>query len=178
MLSLLGGITNRLTSVFRNFPSPDAFPPLIPILVGSTSASTEKAFGKLLAPYLSDPTSIFIASSDFCHWGTRFRYTYYEDGNGGATNLTSSSPRPTDPLIHESIAEVDMQCVYAVESGVHDEFLSILNLTGNTVCGRHPIGVLMAAVEALEKEGQIDAAKVSAPSSRAGLHNVHSPADE
>lgn len=43
----------------------------------------------------------------------------------------------------------------AVETGSHRDFLEQLETTGNTVCGRHPIGVFMAAVEAcegLEKE--------------------------
>ncbi|KIW07152.1 AmmeMemoRadiSam system protein B, variant [Verruconis gallopava] len=142
----------------RNFASPADFPPLIPILVGSTNRATEKAFGALLAPYLADPSSIFIASSDFCHWGSRFRYTYYQPASGPAVHLNSAK-RPSDRAIHESIAAVDMQCIDAVETGVHDEFLRVLEETGNTVCGRHPIGVVMAAVEVLEKEGKADPAK-------------------
>lgn len=43
----------------------------------------------------------------------------------------------------------------AVESGSHDAFLANLRETGNTVCGRHPIGVVMAALEVLESgDGQ------------------------
>jgi predicted class III extradiol MEMO1 family dioxygenase len=145
---------------FRTFSDPADFPPLIPILVGSTNRAAERAFGALLAPYLADPSSIFIASSDFCHWGSRFRYTYYQPSNGPATHLSSSSKRPTRPAIHESIAEVDVQCMDAVETGIHDNFLGVLQETGNTVFGRHPIGVVMAAVEILEKEGQIQASKV------------------
>ena len=34
-----------------------------------------------------------------------------------------------------------------MESGEHNQFLQQLEETGNTVCGRHPIGVFMAAVE-------------------------------
>jgi len=41
----------------------------------------------------------------------------------------------------------------AVESGKHAEFVKQLEETGNTVCGRHPIGVFMAAVEAAEGLG-------------------------
>lgn len=37
----------------------------------------------------------------------------------------------------------------AVETKSHERFLDILEETGNTVCGRHPIGVTMAAIEAL-----------------------------
>lgn len=42
-----------------------------------------------------------------------------------------------------------------IESGKHDAFLENLKETGNTVCGRHPIGVIMAAIEFLEKEQKI-----------------------
>lgn len=42
----------------------------------------------------------------------------------------------------------------AVETGSHDAFLKQLKGTGNTVCGRHPIGVFMAAVEAAELGGE------------------------
>jgi hypothetical protein len=41
----------------------------------------------------------------------------------------------------------------AVETGKHREFTDIISKTGNTVCGRHPIGILMAALEVLEQEG-------------------------
>lgn len=40
----------------------------------------------------------------------------------------------------------------AVETGTFDAWQSVLKETGNTVCGRHPIGVVMAAIEALEEE--------------------------
>lgn len=53
-----------------------------------------------------------------------------------------------------------MRCVDAVETGLHDQFLEVLEDTGNTVCGRHPIGVVMAAVEVLKEEGRVDPNKV------------------
>jgi hypothetical protein len=40
-------------------------------MVGSTSFESEKAFGELLAPYFEDPETLFVISSDFCHWGGR-----------------------------------------------------------------------------------------------------------
>ena len=39
---------------------------------------SEAAYGELLAPYLDDPSNLFIISSDFCHWGMRFNYTHYK----------------------------------------------------------------------------------------------------
>lgn len=143
-------IYKMLSSQFQ----PANMPPIVPILVGSTSASTEKKFGAILAPYLEDPANIFVISSDFCHWGTRFRYTYYKPSVGPPKNLRGNDASPNMPHIHESISIVDRLCWQAVETGKHDAFLDILEETGNTVCGRHPIGVMMAAVEEWRNKGE------------------------
>ncbi|KAH0341519.1 UPF0103-domain-containing protein, partial [Aureobasidium melanogenum] len=137
-----------------SFPSESAFPKLVPIMVGNTSASTEKQFGKLLAPYLADPSNAFVISSDFAHWGLRFRYTYYEPSSGNPIDLSARSKAPTNPPIHESIKKIDFQCIDACESGSHEKWLDVLSETGNTVCGRHPIGVVMAAMEELGGQGK------------------------
>ncbi len=146
----------------RSFPSPDIFPPLIPILVGATSPSSERTYGRLLAPYLADPTSLFIISSDFCHWGHRFSYTYYLPSSSSAPAdgfvLRSSKQKNEtliDPPIYESIARLDKLSMDAIETGSHERFLRNLKDTGNTVCGRHPIGVLLAAIEVLHDEGKL-----------------------
>ena len=126
-----------------------ALPPIIPVLVGNTSPAAEVEYGKMLSTYLADPTSIFIVSSDFAHWGTRFRYTYYEPASGQPTKLKTSSIIPREPAIHESIGMVDMKCIAAVERGEIQAWWEILETTGNTVCGRHPIAIVMAAIEAV-----------------------------
>lgn len=168
------------------------YPPLVPIMVGNTSAETEHAFGALLAPYLADPSNAFVISSDFCHWGLRFRYTYYvpqAPKPGPQLPLSSSSlPQPgldanevlgsvdavstglslsrrdriasRDPAIHESISAFDVATMTAITTGSAETFLDVIKRTGNTVCGRHPIGVIMAALEVAaanspaEKQGQ------------------------
>lgn len=123
-------------------------------MIGNTSASTEKSLGRLLAPYLADPTNVFVISSDFAHWGLRFRYTYFRPSSGPAISMGASDKAPKDRAIHESIKDVDFDCMGACEGGSHDAWLDVLDETGNTVCGRHPIGVMMAAVEELRKEGR------------------------
>lgn len=35
-------------------------------------------YGQALGQYLDDPSNLFIVSSDFCHWGSRFSFTYYD----------------------------------------------------------------------------------------------------
>lgn len=48
-------------------------------MVGVLTPDAEAEYGDLLAPYLADPANLFVISSDFCHWGRRFRYTYVDE---------------------------------------------------------------------------------------------------
>ncbi|KAK3117656.1 hypothetical protein LTR53_000784 [Teratosphaeriaceae sp. CCFEE 6253] len=145
----------RLADEYRTFgKDPSSFPPLTPIMVGNTSVTTEVQLGKLLAPFLADPNTAFVISSDFAHWGLRFRYTLYRSPGSPQQTLTASSATPTRPPIHESIKAVDFECISACESGSHMAWLEALGESSNTVCGRHPIGVVMAAVEEVRKGGQ------------------------
>lgn len=134
----------------KQYKDPSEFPLLIPVLVGNveppftadpsrpnrkapsnSNPTDEAAYGRIFAPYLSDPTSVFIVSSDFCHWGSRFAF-------------------------QEALPDVvDRSAMAAIETGKHAEFAKNLFFTNNTVCGRHPIGVLMAALEVWRKENGI-----------------------
>ena len=175
----------------RQYPDrfPSEYPPLIPIMVGSTSAATERAFGSLLAPYLADPANAFVISSDFCHWGLRFHYTYYvpqapkpgpvlplssdtlpQPGYAAEQSVEAVSagkflqrrdrtPGPHEPAIHESISSFDMATMAAITTGSTDVFLRSIQTTGNTVCGRHPIGVMMAALEEISSPDQEEEGK-------------------
>lgn len=167
-------IHRKLQLTFPDRPVSE-YPPLVPIMVGSTNAETEHTVGTLLAPYLADQSNAFIISSDFCHWGQRFGYTYYVPdapqqkpplplsfGNlpqpptsvsqaEEAINLVSGRPlrsnRELRTEIYDSISAVDIATMKAITTGSTRQFLKILRTTGNTVCGRHPIGVIMAALE-------------------------------
>ena len=143
----------RIQQTFPSRPEVE-YPTIVPVLIGDNDGAEEQAFGKLLAPYLRDPDNAFVVSSDFCHWGSRFSYTAYAPG-GDAQRIQSLSrrdPRPSDPPIHESIRQLDQLAIDAVASGDHNAFVDNLAYTKNTVCGRHPIGVTMAALEVLARE--------------------------
>ncbi len=141
------------------------FPPIVPILVGDGSAEQEKGFGELLAPFLKDPENVFIVSSDFCHWGSRFSYRP-QCSNGVVRNLDGrdsiavdigpalldKAKSPEGPPIHEVIRVLDEMAMDAVETGVHSGFYKTVQETQNTICGRHPIGVVMAAMEVIARE--------------------------
>ncbi|TCD71488.1 hypothetical protein EIP91_008868 [Steccherinum ochraceum] len=134
---------------------------IIPIVVGSIQKEKEEKFGAVLAPYLAKDDTLFVISSDFCHWGTRFQYTYYTPGDGQAAIRLSRSHHPpsTGYPIHESISALDHEAMEILtmppNTGVsaHHYFAEYLARTKNTICGRHPIGVLLGALAVLGKTG-------------------------
>lgn len=52
---------------------------IVPIIVGELTPEQERKFGEALAPYLCRDDTLFVVSSDFCHWGRDFDYTEYEN---------------------------------------------------------------------------------------------------
>lgn len=104
---------------------------VVPIVVGNLSEERERAFGRVLSSWIGDGETFFVISSDFCHWGTRFRYTRVE--------------RHTD-YIWQGIESIDREGMRCIESGDHASFCSYQHRTENTICGRHPIGVMMSAL--------------------------------
>ncbi|KAH8120347.1 UPF0103-domain-containing protein [Phellopilus nigrolimitatus] len=136
---------------------------IVPILVGAIGKEKEKAFGKLLAPFLARDDTFCVVSSDFCHWGTRFQYTFYypsepdnSDVSGVRLTRSNTAPLSKDFPIHASIAALDHQAMDILTippstgKEAHDAFAAYLARTKNTICGRHPIGVLLGAVAELE----------------------------
>lgn len=101
---------------------------LVPIMVGALTPQSESMYGQLLAKYMDDPSNLFVISSDFCHWGQRFSFTWYDRQHGA---------------IHKSIEALDQAGMKLIEAGKTEDFTHYLSSFGNTICGRHPISVLM-----------------------------------
>lgn len=111
---------------------------LVPILVGALSTEAEARYGRVLGAYLSEPGNLFVASSDFCHWGRRFNYTRHVAADGPP---------------HASVEALDREGMRLIEAGEPAAFSAYLAQQGNTICGRHPIGVLLHALKAGGAEG-------------------------
>lgn len=134
---------------------------IVPIIVGAISPSVEAKFGALLAPYLHNKESFCVVSSDFCHWGLRFSYTYYypESAPGDLPAIKLSrdvGPHPGHP-IYQSIKRLDQEAMATLTlspsaAKAHTSFAHYLAKTKNTICGRHPIGVLLGSLSFLEEQ--------------------------
>ena len=110
---------------------------VVPVLVGSLSSQLERELAALLTPYFLAAGTLFVVSSDFCHWGRRFGYQ------------PTSPPLP----IHKAIQQMDEEGMAVVESGGSDKWRDYLKRTENTVCGRFPIGLLLAVREEAGRKG-------------------------
>lgn len=94
--------------------------------------------------------------------GTRFSYTFYYPSPPPATPIRlSRNGKIPDSLttfpIWQSITALDHEAMSLLSisgsSGplsVHDDFAAYLSRTKNTICGRHPVGVLLGAIESFE----------------------------
>lgn len=138
---------------------------VVPIVVGGISKDDEAFFGELLAPFLAREDTFCVVSSDFCHWGSRFSYTYYYPAplpseEPGVRLSRATLPSPTY-RIFESISRLDHEAMElltlppSTATDAHAHFEDYLARTKNTICGRHPIGVLFGALTFLEKENSI-----------------------
>lgn len=110
---------------------------LVPIMVGALSEAAEARYGALLAKYLLDPATLFVVSSDFCHWGQRFGFTYHEPRHGE---------------IADSVEALDRQGMALIEGQDAPGFAAYLRTCKNTICGRHPIAVLLHALAACKAD--------------------------
>ncbi|VBB30677.1 unnamed protein product [Acanthocheilonema viteae] len=106
---------------------------IVPVLVGSLSPSKQASYGKIFSKYLSDPKIVFVISSDFCHWGSRFHFMPHDSN--------------TNVPIYEQIAAMDKQGMDAISSLSPTAFGEYLKRTQNTICGRNPISVILYAAE-------------------------------
>ena len=107
---------------------------IVPIMVGNLSDDQELAFAQVLVQYMNDPSIFFVISSDFCHWGSRFRYTPHD----------KTSP-PSQ--IHEFIESMDREGMDLIQNQDLQGFKEYLEDTENTICGRNPIKLLLRILE-------------------------------
>lgn len=106
-----------------------------------------------------------MKANDLYARGTRFQYTFYypHPPPTQAIRLSRSNSSSSDLSkhpIHASIRALDHEAMElltmppATASLAHHDFSEYLRRTKNTICGRHPIGVLLGALAELEKDGR------------------------
>ncbi len=109
---------------------------LVPLVCGELSPADARALAPVLRDALWNPETLWVISSDFTHFGTAFGYVPF----------TRDVPRRISELDHGAIARI---C-----AGDLDGLADYLRRTGATICGAHPIELLLAILECgLRPEG-------------------------
>jgi hypothetical protein len=103
-----------------------------PLYVGRAGADERRAAaGRLAAAW--QPGVVFLASSDFTHYGRGFDYV----------------PFPADDAVSFHLRELDLECAEAAGSMDSSLFLETLEERGATVCGSGPISLLLDVMRLL-----------------------------
>uniref|UniRef100_A0A0N4ZSQ1 Protein MEMO1 n=1 Tax=Parastrongyloides trichosuri TaxID=131310 RepID=A0A0N4ZSQ1_PARTI len=106
---------------------------IIPVLVGSLQGNMQDVYGSIFLKYLTSPDTIFVISSDFCHWGRRFDYNPYD-------------PSINVP-IWKQIQSLDRSGMDAIETTDPSKFEEYMNDSQNTICGSAPIKILLTTAK-------------------------------
>ncbi len=101
---------------------------LVPIVAGHCSAQTIRKAGRILKS-LVDEQTLVVASSDFVHYGPRFRYV------------------PFRKNVAEEIKKVDMGAYEHIANLDSEGFLKYKQRTGATICGYVPVAILLSMLE-------------------------------
>ncbi|SOV74187.1 memo-like protein [Plasmodium sp. gorilla clade G3] len=105
---------------------------IVPIYVGSIGNDLKKIdlFANPLKKYFQDQHNLFLFSSDFCHYGPRFRFT----------NILQ---KYSDTFIFKQIENMDKDAVNIISHHDLTGFVDYLNETHNTICGSNPIKIML-----------------------------------
>jgi len=111
---------------------------IVPLYVGHLSPEARSEAAKRLADTLA-PGTVLVASSDFTHYGSGFRF----------------KPFPADGMATARLHDLDNEVIEAAGSLSVEMFLDTLRRTGATVCGYDPISLLLATMRETEGEDEV-----------------------
>jgi len=102
---------------------------LVPIVVGQLDAASCREMGRVLAG-LIDADALVVVSSDFTHYGPNYGYVPFRDD------------------VPTNLEKLDRGAWNFIEKKDLNGFYDYIDQTGATICGRHPIGLLLAMLPA------------------------------
>ena len=122
---------------------------LVPIYVGALLQNEERLYGRALSRYFDDPASLFVVSSDFCHFGHRFRFTPREFPSMRSEIYSQDS-------LNGKIESLDRQGMQFIAALDCEGFFKYLQSTGNTICGKNPILIFLQILRHAQTKVQVE----------------------
>ena len=112
---------------------------IVPIIVGEIKSNDFDLIGQYLLELYNDEKTLFVISSDFCHWGKQYGYTYVENKK---------------EEIWKNIENLDKEALNIISEMNFNELLKYFNKTKNTICGRNAILLLLNIIEKYKKNNK------------------------
>lgn len=112
---------------------------IVPLMIGQCDLEENVKIGKNLYDLYEDPKTLFVVSSDFCHWGRNFGFTYYNKEYGN---------------IWESTKALDMKALDIIGEMDSKKLDAYFKSTRNTICGRNPITITLSIIEKYKQNHQ------------------------
>ena len=109
---------------------------IVPMVVGDGNLEKNRKLGKYLYDLYEDKKTLFVISSDFCHWGSNFDFTYYNK---------------KFRTINESTEDLDRQALEIIGEIDSKKFDDYMQKTQNTICGSNPITIMLSLIEQYKK---------------------------
>ena len=110
---------------------------ILPMVVGDGNLEKNVELGKCLYDLYEDQKTLFVISSDFCHWGRDFDYTYYNK---------------KFKTIWESTEDLDRQALGIIGEMNSKKFDDYMKKTNNTICGSNPITIMLSIIEEYKRK--------------------------
>lgn len=97
---------------------------MVPIIVGATNTNELTEIGKILFNQICTGDDVVVlASSDFCHWGKRYKYTFHNKEWGGV----EESIEKLDSLGINAISNFPPERVIICDNFIQNILYCILN---------------------------------------------------
>ncbi|KAK8803579.1 hypothetical protein WA158_001273 [Blastocystis sp. Blastoise] len=116
---------------FLKYAIPNEFKCIF-IMVGDITNQQQEQYADVLLPYMKDDNTLFVISSDFCHWGMDFEYTLYNKSKG---------------KIYESIEWLDKLGAQYICNNDAKGFNDYIDEYENTICGKNPIAIYLHLIK-------------------------------
>lgn len=111
---------------------------IVPVILGAESFPDDR-LERFFRPYVADPKTAFVVSSDFCHWGRHFAFQPFKE----------------DAQIYAKIEALDKQGMDVATTGASGEWRRYIESTGNTVCGERPLWFLLKLLESAHSRARL-----------------------
>jgi MEMO1 family protein len=117
----------------------DLFPdiPIIPMICGFINNPQAKNIAEKLQKYWNDDNNLWVISSDFTHYGRNFNYTPFTDN------------------IKDNLSKLDNDAIKEILELNPELFNDYLEKTGVTICGKHPISIMLYLAKYYSKDNNL-----------------------